>query len=153
MSFFQCMQTQRIRYRIDKNIIPTLAHATTWDKSIPRKVNGLCGKAYPWDDLHHRLNHSSRVADKVFCIVFRATTLLLRYHYLMSFSYLVLLICNVTLPDEHVFPTKEQPLPPVDLPTAMSPGYVADFDPEEDSKEDSEEEHADYPADGGDDDD
>ncbi|GJY00471.1 hypothetical protein Tco_0357489 [Tanacetum coccineum] len=27
------------RYRIDQNILPTLAHATTWDKSIPRKVN------------------------------------------------------------------------------------------------------------------
>ncbi|GJV19041.1 hypothetical protein Tco_1368061 [Tanacetum coccineum] len=26
-------------YRIDQNIPPTLAHATTWDKSIPRKVN------------------------------------------------------------------------------------------------------------------
>ncbi|GJW74863.1 hypothetical protein Tco_0134233 [Tanacetum coccineum] len=26
------------RYRIDQNIIPTLAHATTWDKSIPRKI-------------------------------------------------------------------------------------------------------------------
>ncbi|GKC43336.1 protein FAR1-related sequence 5 [Tanacetum coccineum] len=26
------------RYRIDQNIIPTLAHATTWDKSIPRKL-------------------------------------------------------------------------------------------------------------------
>ncbi|GKF70812.1 hypothetical protein Tco_0203869, partial [Tanacetum coccineum] len=25
------------RYRIDQNILPTLAHATTWDKSIPRK--------------------------------------------------------------------------------------------------------------------
>ncbi|GJU34812.1 hypothetical protein Tco_1183166 [Tanacetum coccineum] len=27
------------RYRIDQNILPTLAHTTTWDKSIPRKVN------------------------------------------------------------------------------------------------------------------
>ncbi|GJT44031.1 hypothetical protein Tco_0952746 [Tanacetum coccineum] len=26
------------RYRIDQNILPTLAHATTWDKSIPRKA-------------------------------------------------------------------------------------------------------------------
>ncbi|GKD87132.1 hypothetical protein Tco_1358286, partial [Tanacetum coccineum] len=55
------------------------------------------------------------------------------------------------------FPAEEQPLPPVDSPTAMSPGYVADSDPEEhpeeDPEEDSEEEHADYPADGGDDDD
>ncbi|GJW31849.1 hypothetical protein Tco_0051881 [Tanacetum coccineum] len=38
-------------------------------------------------------------------------------------------------------------------PTALSPGYVADFDPEEDLKEDPEEDHANYPADGGDDDD
>ncbi|GJT27217.1 hypothetical protein Tco_0907492, partial [Tanacetum coccineum] len=52
-------------------------------------------------------------------------------------------------PDEHVFLAKDQPLPPVDSPTALSPGYVADSDP----KEDSEEEHADYLADGGDDDD
>ncbi|GKD22377.1 hypothetical protein Tco_1224080, partial [Tanacetum coccineum] len=59
----------------------------------------------------------------------------------------------ITLEDEHVFPAEEQPLPPVDLPTALSLGYVADSDPEEDSEEDSEEKHADYPADGGDDDD
>ncbi|GKF40594.1 hypothetical protein Tco_0123936, partial [Tanacetum coccineum] len=39
---------------------------------------------------------------------------------------------------------------PVDAsPTALSPGYVAGSDPEEDPEED----HADYPADGGDDDD
>ncbi|GKB13555.1 hypothetical protein Tco_0847478, partial [Tanacetum coccineum] len=59
--------------------------------------------------------------------------------------------------DEHVFPAEEQPLPPVDSPTALSPGYVADSDPkedpEEDPEEDSKEEHADYPADGRDDDD
>ncbi|GKA46978.1 hypothetical protein Tco_0739861 [Tanacetum coccineum] len=36
-----------------------------------------------------------------------------------------------------------------DLPTALSPGYVADSDPKEDPKEDP----ADYPADGGDNDD
>ncbi|GKE46917.1 hypothetical protein Tco_1478175 [Tanacetum coccineum] len=59
----------------------------------------------------------------------------------------------IPLEDEHVFPAEEQPLPPVDSPTTMSPGYVADSDPEEDSKEDSEEEHADYPANEGDDDD
>ncbi|GKG25319.1 hypothetical protein Tco_0395947, partial [Tanacetum coccineum] len=49
----------------------------------------------------------------------------------------------IPLEDEHVFPAEEHPLPPIDSPTALSPGYVAD----------SEEEHADYPADGGDDDD
>ncbi|GKG33276.1 hypothetical protein Tco_0430786, partial [Tanacetum coccineum] len=41
------------------------------------------------------------------------------------------------------------PLPAEALPTALSPGYVADFDPEEGPDED----HADYPADGGDGDD
>ncbi|GKG62680.1 hypothetical protein Tco_0636411, partial [Tanacetum coccineum] len=53
------------------------------------------------------------------------------------------------LEDEHVYPAEEQPLPPVNSPTTLSPGYVADSDPEEDSKE----EHVDYPADGGDDND
>ncbi|GKC32241.1 hypothetical protein Tco_1039535, partial [Tanacetum coccineum] len=43
----------------------------------------------------------------------------------------------------------DQPLPTDASPTALSPGYVVDSDPEEDPKE----EHADYPADGGDDDD
>ncbi|GKE47129.1 hypothetical protein Tco_1478387, partial [Tanacetum coccineum] len=46
-------------------------------------------------------------------------------------------------------PLKDQPLPADALPTALSPGYVADSDPEEDPEED----HANYPADGGDDDD
>ncbi|GKF24095.1 hypothetical protein Tco_0076417 [Tanacetum coccineum] len=55
---------------------------------------------------------------------------------------------HIPLEDEHVFPAEEQPLPPIDSPTALSPGYVADSDQEEDP-----EEHADYPADGGDDDD
>ncbi|GKG17247.1 hypothetical protein Tco_0362204, partial [Tanacetum coccineum] len=67
----------------------------------------------------------------------------------------------IPLEDEHVFLAEEQPLPLINSPTAMSPGYVADSDleedpeedPKEDPEEDSEEEHADYPADGGDDDD
>ncbi|GKA58748.1 RNA-directed DNA polymerase, eukaryota [Tanacetum coccineum] len=50
------------RYRIDQNILPTLAHATTWDKSIPRKVN-----VFMWrlslDRLPHRLNLSSHGMD------------------------------------------------------------------------------------------
>ncbi|GKE73636.1 RNA-directed DNA polymerase, eukaryota [Tanacetum coccineum] len=50
------------RYRIDQNILPTLAHATTWDKSIPWKVN-----VFTWrlslDRLPHRLNLSSRGMD------------------------------------------------------------------------------------------
>ncbi|GJZ43705.1 hypothetical protein Tco_0590960 [Tanacetum coccineum] len=41
----------------------------------------------------------------------------------------------IPLEDEHVFPVEEQPLPPVDLPTTESPGYVAESDPEEDPKE------------------
>ncbi|GKD15619.1 hypothetical protein Tco_1200026, partial [Tanacetum coccineum] len=55
----------------------------------------------------------------------------------------------IPLEDEHVFPAEEQPLPHVDSPIALSPEYVADSDPEEES----EEEHVDYLADGGDDDD
>ncbi|GKD55373.1 hypothetical protein Tco_1288760 [Tanacetum coccineum] len=39
------------------------------------------------------------------------------------------------LEDEHVFPVEEQPLPPVDSPTAESPGYVIKSDPEEDPEE------------------
>ncbi|GJX10563.1 hypothetical protein Tco_0200422 [Tanacetum coccineum] len=38
----------------------------------------------------------------------------------------------IPLEDEHVFPVKEQPLPPVDSPTAESLGYVSESDPEED---------------------
>ncbi|GKC29249.1 putative reverse transcriptase domain-containing protein, partial [Tanacetum coccineum] len=37
--------------------------------------------------------------------------------------------------DEHEFPAEEQPLPPVDSPTAESPGYVTESDPEEDPEE------------------
>ncbi|GJS28081.1 hypothetical protein Tco_0488701 [Tanacetum coccineum] len=43
---------------------------------------------------------------------------------------------------------KDQPLPVDASPTALSPGYITDSDPEEDPKED----HVDYPADEGDDD-
>ncbi|GKA07278.1 hypothetical protein Tco_0686502 [Tanacetum coccineum] len=44
-------------------------------------------------------------------------------------------------------------LPDDASPTALSPGYVADSDPEENPKEDLEEDPADYPVDRGDDDD
>ncbi|GKE64973.1 hypothetical protein Tco_1519134 [Tanacetum coccineum] len=47
-------------------------------------------------------------------------------------------------------PLEDQPLPTEASPTALSPGYVADSDPDEDPEEDPEEDHADYPADGGD---
>ncbi|GKD15548.1 hypothetical protein Tco_1199955 [Tanacetum coccineum] len=50
-------------------------------------------------------------------------------------------------------PMEDQPLPDDASPAALSPGYIADFDSEEDPKEDSEEDPADYPIDGGDDDD
>ncbi|GJQ97800.1 putative reverse transcriptase domain-containing protein [Tanacetum coccineum] len=46
-------------------------------------------------------------------------------------------------------PMKDQPLSADASPTALSPGYIANSDPEED-KEDPEEDPADYPADGGD---
>ncbi|GJU92374.1 putative reverse transcriptase domain-containing protein [Tanacetum coccineum] len=47
---------------------------------------------------------------------------------------------------------EDQPLPADASPTALSPGYIADFDPEED-EEDPEEDPADHPVDGGDNDD
>nr|GEV73453.1 hypothetical protein [Tanacetum cinerariifolium] len=66
----------------------------------------------------------------------------------------------IALVDEHILPAEEQPLPPVVSPTAESPGYVAESDPEEDPKEYEEDETedglVDYPivkGDDGDDDD
>ncbi|GKB31903.1 hypothetical protein Tco_0871304, partial [Tanacetum coccineum] len=44
-----------------------------------------------------------------------------------------------SVPGKPVFPADEQPLPPVDSPTALSPGYMADSDPEEDPEEDPKE--------------
>ncbi|GKC20058.1 hypothetical protein Tco_1022208 [Tanacetum coccineum] len=41
----------------------------------------------------------------------------------------------IPLEDKHEFPDKEQPLPPVVSPTAESPGYVVESDPEEDPEE------------------
>ncbi|GJQ99659.1 hypothetical protein Tco_0522644 [Tanacetum coccineum] len=57
------------------------------------------------------------------------------------------------VPSNAEAPLEDQPLPADASPTALSPGYVADSDPDEDPEEDPEEDHADYPADGGDDDD
>nr|GEV25686.1 hypothetical protein [Tanacetum cinerariifolium] len=48
-------------------------------------------------------------------------------------------------------PIEDQPLPADASPTVLSPGYMEDFDPDE--EEDFEEDHDDYPADGGDGDD
>ncbi|GKC00788.1 hypothetical protein Tco_0986924, partial [Tanacetum coccineum] len=59
--------------------------------------------------------------------------------------------------DDHEFPAEEQPLPPVDSPTAESPRYVTESDPEEDPEEygddETEDGPVDYPMDGEDDDD
>ncbi|GJZ02748.1 hypothetical protein Tco_0520709 [Tanacetum coccineum] len=61
----------------------------------------------------------------------------------------------IPLEDEHEFPAEEQPLPHVDSPTAESPGYVTELDPEEDPEEyeddETEDGPVDYPMDGGDD--
>ncbi|GJS38216.1 hypothetical protein Tco_0563259, partial [Tanacetum coccineum] len=61
----------------------------------------------------------------------------------------------IPLEDEHVFPIEEQPLPPIDSPTAKSQGYVAESDLEEDPEEYEDDEiedgPVDYPMDGGDD--
>ncbi|GJY49758.1 hypothetical protein Tco_0439714 [Tanacetum coccineum] len=63
----------------------------------------------------------------------------------------------IPLEDEHVLLAKEQPLPPVVSPTAESPGYVVESDPEEDPAEyeDDEKEDGpvDYPIDEGEDED
>ncbi|GKD68218.1 hypothetical protein Tco_1322308, partial [Tanacetum coccineum] len=48
-------------------------------------------------------------------------------------------------PSDDEAPMEDQPLPIDSSPVPLSPGYVSDFDPEEDS----EEEHANYHADGG----
>ncbi|GKE90839.1 hypothetical protein Tco_1571934 [Tanacetum coccineum] len=50
-------------------------------------------------------------------------------------------------------PSPVEPLPADASHTALSPGYVADFDPDKDPEEDPEEDHADYPTDRRDDDD
>nr|GEV87248.1 hypothetical protein [Tanacetum cinerariifolium] len=61
----------------------------------------------------------------------------------------------IPLKDEHMLPTEEQPLPPVNSPTAESPGYVTELDPEEDPDEyeddETEDGPVDYPIDGEDD--
>ncbi|GJU88317.1 hypothetical protein Tco_1300740 [Tanacetum coccineum] len=61
----------------------------------------------------------------------------------------------IPLEDEHEFPAEEQSLPPVDSPTAESPGHVTESDPEEDPEEYEDDEiedgPVDYPMDGGDD--
>nr|GFD10080.1 hypothetical protein [Tanacetum cinerariifolium] len=53
----------------------------------------------------------------------------------------------IPLEDEHILLAEEQPLPPVVSPTAESPGYVAESDPEEDLEEYEEDETEDGPVD------
>ncbi|GKF61136.1 hypothetical protein Tco_0181190, partial [Tanacetum coccineum] len=61
----------------------------------------------------------------------------------------------ISLEDEHEFSAEEQPLPHVDSPTAESPRYVTESDPEEDPEEYEDDETKDSPVDylmdGGDD--
>ncbi|GKC70793.1 hypothetical protein Tco_1116676 [Tanacetum coccineum] len=57
------------------------------------------------------------------------------------------------VPSDAEAPLEDQPLPFDALPTALSPGYVANSDSDEDPEEDPEEDHTDYLADGGDGDD
>ncbi|GKG44409.1 hypothetical protein Tco_0485847, partial [Tanacetum coccineum] len=53
----------------------------------------------------------------------------------------------IPLEDEHEFPVEEQPLPLVVSPTAESPGYVIESDPEEDPEEYEDDETKDGPVD------
>nr|GFA64316.1 hypothetical protein [Tanacetum cinerariifolium] len=46
-------------------------------------------------------------------------------------------------------PSPDYPLPAAASPTAESPGYIDESDPEDDPEEDPEEDHVDYPIDGG----
>nr|GEW61124.1 hypothetical protein [Tanacetum cinerariifolium] len=57
----------------------------------------------------------------------------------------------IPLEDEHVLPAEEQPLPPIDSPTAELSGYVAESDPKEYEDDETEDGPIDYPMDGGDD--
>nr|GEU55444.1 reverse transcriptase domain-containing protein [Tanacetum cinerariifolium] len=61
----------------------------------------------------------------------------------------------IPLKDEHVLSAEEQPLPPIDSPTAESSGYVLESDPKEDPEEYEDDETKDgpinYPMDEGDD--
>ncbi|GKA67319.1 hypothetical protein Tco_0767127 [Tanacetum coccineum] len=56
------------------------------------------------------------------------------------------------VPSDDEVPIEDQPLPADASPIALSPGYVADSDPEEDPEEDPKEDPVDYPANIGDDD-
>ncbi|GKF36121.1 hypothetical protein Tco_0112879, partial [Tanacetum coccineum] len=53
-------------------------------------------------------------------------------------------------PSNAEVPLEDQSLPVDASPITLSPGYVADSDPDKDPREDPEEDHTDYPADGED---
>nr|GFC85265.1 hypothetical protein [Tanacetum cinerariifolium] len=50
-------------------------------------------------------------------------------------------------PKDDVFPAEEQPLPAAASPTAESPGYIPESDPDEDLEEDDDEDPEEDPAD------
>ncbi|GKF37073.1 hypothetical protein Tco_0113831, partial [Tanacetum coccineum] len=54
----------------------------------------------------------------------------------------------IPLEDKHEFLVEEQPLPPVDSPTAESLGYVVKSDPEEYEDDETKDGPVDYPMDG-----
>ncbi|GKC51275.1 hypothetical protein Tco_1074020 [Tanacetum coccineum] len=56
-----------------------------------------------------------------------------------------------SVPSDAMAPMEDQPLPDDASPAALSLGYIADSDPEEDLEEDPEEDPADYPTDEGND--
>ncbi|GKF95434.1 hypothetical protein Tco_0288169, partial [Tanacetum coccineum] len=56
-------------------------------------------------------------------------------------------------PSDVEIPIKDQPYAADASPTALSLGYIANFNPEKDPEDESEDGPMDYPADGGDDDD
>ncbi|GKB29897.1 hypothetical protein Tco_0869298 [Tanacetum coccineum] len=53
----------------------------------------------------------------------------------------------IPLEDDYEFPVEEQPLPPVDSPTAESPRYVTVSDPKEDPEEDDTDDEDEYDKD------
>ncbi|GJS18243.1 hypothetical protein Tco_0412715 [Tanacetum coccineum] len=57
----------------------------------------------------------------------------------------------IPLEDEHEFPAEEQPLPPIDSPTADSPRYITESDPEEDPEDDGDDDDGDSSGDDADD--
>nr|GFD60449.1 hypothetical protein [Tanacetum cinerariifolium] len=52
------------------------------------------------------------------------------------------------VPSDADAPLEDQPLPVDASPTALSPGYMEDFDSDKDLEEDPKEDYADYSADG-----